>query len=200
MRICFSAGHGLGSRKPGAVDPGAVGSGIEEADFTRSFSKRLALDFSALGHWVMLRDSGHYAGADDDAARAMCDVFIEIHLNAGPKAANGTETLVHPSAPKGSFDLARRINDGLVRALTTRDRGVKTRADLAVLKPHAGMKACLVEVFFITSKEDFSKWQKNPAAAELAVVNAILVSEGKKPVKSLPRRWGRIRRAIARIV
>lgn len=198
MRICFSAGHGLGSRAPGRTDPGAQAHGIDEADFTRSLCIRLAHDFAALGYWTMLRDGGHYSLADDDAAKAMCDVFVEIHLNAANKTAHGTETLIHGNAPAGSSKLANAIQTRLVRALGTRDRGVRQRSDLAVLKPHKGMKACLVEVFFLTSQTDLAKWRTNGNRGELAIVNGILASQGKRTVRSLPRKWGKAHRAIAR--
>lgn len=199
-RICFSAGHGVGSRKGGKIDPGAVAGGREEADFTLRLCARLADDFANLGWPTLLRDTGAYYEADDDAFQWKAEYFVEIHLNAGPVTANGTETLVNSGAPEGSARLAKLVQSRLVSALKTKDRGVRTRNDLAVLRPHGRMKSILLEVFFITSAYDVARWKKNYLKAELAIVNGILVASGRKPVSSLPRTWGPIRRRLIKRV
>lgn len=199
-RICFSAGHGLGSRAPGKSDPGAVALGREEDDFTLRVCSRLADDFANLGWPTLLRDTGAYYAADDDASRWDADILVELHLNAGAAKANGTETLVNSGAPAGTVKLAKAVQSRLVAALGTTDRGVRTRNDLAVLKPHKGMLAILVEGFFITNASDVAKWKRGYLKAELAIVNGILVGTGRKPVGSLPRTWGPIRRRLIKRV
>lgn len=195
-RVCISAGHGMGSRKPGQFDPGATAAGKQEAVGTLGMAKRLHADLGVLGIWCLLRDNGAYYEADDDAAKAGCELFMEIHFNAGTPAADGTETLIAEGADPRSLAFAKAVQSRLVRALGTDDRGVKRRGDLAVLKKHKGMASILVETHFITSALDRNLWARNVDRAELAMLNGILVTLGRKEAKSLPRKWGAVRRAL----
>lgn len=199
-RVCISAGHGLSSRVPGQVDPGAdiVTSENSEADFASTFSKRVVRDLSVVfgkykESYVFLRDEGAYAQADDFAVKHACDLFIEFHLNSG--GGTGTEVLFNDY---GSKPLALRMSGNVARALGVRDRGAKRRTDLAVLHPHSGMLSILAELFFADSKSDVNKYRDHVEATELAVVNTVLGQFGWASVKSLPRKWGRIRKALYR--
>lgn len=198
-RICISAGHGLGSRATGKMDSGAgiVTSSASEAEVTLAFSKRLNADFAALfagrpGAFHMLRDTGVFYKADDDAARNACDTFIEIHTNAGAGKAkkDGREIGVevfYEDTKDATF--AKAMQRRLVAASGLPDRGAKRTTNLAVLQPHSGMRQVLVELFFGSDADDVAAYRAHHEAMELAIVNTCLATWGWREVKKLPRTW-----------
>ncbi len=81
------------------------------------------------------------------------DLFVSIHCNAAEdESANGTETFTYPDDQKGEA-LAECINNQIVDALNTTDRGVKFGERLAVLRGTL-MPAVLVELAFISNTSD----------------------------------------------
>ena len=89
------------------------------------------------------------------------DLFLSLHTNASANAqATGTEALVYRID-----STAGRIADNLLRALrrTTglRNRGVKARPGLYVLK-RTSMPAVLVELGFITNPNDAALMAGSP--------------------------------------
>lgn len=82
--------------------------------------------------------------------------MISLHCNAADGKANGTETFYRGEAHR---PMAQRINDAVVDALETRDRGVKTEsssqhARLAVM---AFQPCFLIELGFIDHPGDRAK-------------------------------------------
>lgn len=154
MRICIDAGHGMGNRTPGLYDPGAIGNGFKEAEITLVYADTLADACRMRGHEVYLTRDDHttdcpLTGRVARALAAGCDVFISIHCNASTStASNGMETL-HRS--DGDV-FARKVHVALRRELGLRDRGLKVRDDLAVLRFPG--PACLVELGFISNQSD----------------------------------------------
>ena len=87
------------------------------------------------------------------AKNAGCDVFISLHLNDfDDDSANGLEVLYRDTQDKA---LAQKLQDALVAATKMRDRKVKQRTDLAVLK-FTGL-AVLIELGFIANDSDRAK-------------------------------------------
>lgn len=196
----ISAGHGEDSRVSGKTDTGAniVGSSLDEDDITLNFSKRLVQDLRVLygrrGR-VMLRNSGKYYRADDDAANWGADLFIEIHVNSG--GGTGTEVYYRAGASSNTAAFASNVSSSVATAYGLRNRGAKS-ANFSVLAAHRGMQSILLELFFGDSKKDVAAHRLNYTKAELALLNNILGHYGWKKVKSLPRTWGRVRRAAYR--
>lgn len=201
-RLCCSAGHGENSRGPGRDDPGMskLGPGDED-DFNLGITKNLVADFKVAfapvpGAYVMLRNGGYYAKADDDARRHGCDTLVESHLDAGGGRANGTSVLYEND---GSKPLASRLSLMISRGLGTDNDGAKRRTDLAVLEPVRGdslKRQVLVEWLYGDSKSDIAKWRANSVKGELAAVNAILLEYGWPTVTKLPRTWGSLSKAV----
>lgn len=78
--------------------------------------------------------------------------FISIHLNsADNKSASGIETLVY-SLKGTAYDLAEKVQKNMVAATGWKDRGVKERPGLTVLKK-TKMPAILCEIGFISNDE-----------------------------------------------
>lgn len=149
-KIFIDPGHG-------GKDPGAGGNGLAEKDVALTVSKLLKTELLISGFDVrMSREGDTYPSLADryTAANAWgADYFISIHCNsAADPAASGTETLVYALGSKAA-NMAAVVQNSLVRALGTRDRGVKARPDLAVLRG-TKMPAILVECGFISNTAD----------------------------------------------
>lgn len=80
------------------------------------------------------------------------DVFVSIHCNAANGCARGTEVECYSRMSNGG-NLAQCIQDQIVSALGTVDRGVKEMPGLIVLR-HTDMPAVLVETAFIDNDDD----------------------------------------------
>ena len=151
MRICIDARHNYDK-----YDTGAVGNGLKEQEVTFKIADRLkSLLVSAGAEVTMTRDKltdnvgVNAKDAINERARlanlAGCDYFISIHCNAG--GGTGTETLIYGKGGKAEA-LAEAVNEKLVKHLGLRDRGIKVRPDLGVLRL-TNMPAILVETAFI---------------------------------------------------
>lgn len=87
------------------------------------------------------------------------DIFVSVHLNA-TLGASGVETLLYNTTNKESrtYILADRINSKTVEYSKLKNRGLKERKDLWVLKD-TKMSACLVECGFI--EKDWNNINEN---------------------------------------
>lgn len=188
FRITNSGGHGMSSRHPGQIDPGAVAPWQKEYEEVRVFAQNLAKDFAALGCYSLFRDTGFYSLADDDAHGFNSDVFIEWHLDSFAASSTGVGAFVRGNASTKERLLAANICAAVAKATGLRNRGVKS-ADFAVLNQYPDMDSVLVELFFVSNKSDHDKFMAAKGAVELGVVNAVLKTYGKPLVRSLPRGW-----------
>jgi len=157
--VCIDPGHGMSNRSTGIFDPGAVhieaGVRFEESTIALKYGLTLKDEFRAKGiHVFMTRDDADdHAPVGQRAANAKnadCDLFISLHLNDfDDDSANGFEVLFHGNEDK---PLAQRLQKAIVAVTKLRDRGVKQRNDLAVLKFDG--KAVLIELGFIANDKD----------------------------------------------
>ena len=139
---------------------GAVGF-LAETDVNRAVGKRLIAMLKEAGHTVY--DCTVDVSSNDlydrvqKANKTNAEFFLSIHLNAYSKAsASGTEIYVYPTASTATRTKAKAINDAIVNAINTSNRGVK-EATYYVLK-NTKMPAALVELFFITNQADCNKY------------------------------------------
>lgn len=149
----------MSNRSPGVFDPGAVHKEgdtlFREADIVLKYGLTLKDELRARGIEVfMTRDDNTDVAPVGMRARAAkqagCDVFISFHMNSvEDDDAHGTETLYRDAADKR---LARRIQDVLMGTLNLRDRGIKERTDLAVLRFDG--PSALAELGFIGNDKD----------------------------------------------
>lgn len=155
----------MSNRRAGVYDPGAtvkVGKReITEADIVMDWANELKIQLETLGAKVIrtrinasdVAPVGERAGI---AHKYGCDTFISLHTNAADGKANGTETFYRGAQNAG---LAKACNNAIIKALGTKDRGIKTEAAsqhsrLAVLSFPA---ACLIELGFIDHEGDRSR-------------------------------------------
>lgn len=149
FRIVIDAGHG-------GSDPGATGaSGAYEKEFNLSLAKRVSqlLDQDPMFEVRLTREEDQFIELEDRAAFAndwKADVLVSIHGNTyEDKKVSGTETLY---TNDDSILLAQLLQEQVVSALGTRDRGVKQ--DQLVVLSLAQMPAVIVEVGYLTNKKE----------------------------------------------
>lgn len=162
LKVCIDPGHGMSNRQVGVFDPGAThlenGFLFKEADIALRYGLALKDVFRARGVEVFLTrdDSMDHAPVGTRAAMARnagCNVLLSLHLNDfDDDAANGLEVLFRDADDKL---LAQKLQDALVKVTKMRDRKIKQRTDLAVLK-FQGV-AVLIELGFIANDADRSK-------------------------------------------
>lgn len=177
--IILDAGHG-------GKDPGAVGpTGLQEKDVTSLVATSMAGHLREAGRQVLLTRPGPEFVSLADRVRianaaAGADALVAIHCNAAHSPeAGGSETLYYPGSVQGEY-LARELQWRLVHTVGLRDRGVKPRGDLAVLK-RTKMPAALVELAFIS----------NPVEEALLADPQWLAAIAAELAKGVARWWHR---------
>lgn len=171
--VCIDAGHG-------GKDPGAINGIYEEAEAALDIALRLGSLMTEAG-WdvIYTREDDTFVELYDRykiANEAGADCFVSIHLNSAEnKSANGTETLVYSPNSIEACDLAESVQNLLIAYTAFRDRGIKYRPGLCVLK-RTKMPAILVETGFI-SNDDEAKYLFSQTIQESiaeAIKNGIL--------------------------
>jgi N-acetylmuramoyl-L-alanine amidase len=156
MKIAIDPGHGMSNRQTGIFDPGAThienGFRHEEATIALKYGLTLKDALRARGHEIFMTrdDQEDHAPVGTralNAKNAGCGVFISLHLNdVGDDTANGLEILFRDGDDKA---LAQKLQDALLPITGFKDRKIKKRDDLAVLK-FLG-PAVLIELGFIAN-------------------------------------------------
>ena len=156
LTVCIDPGHTQGRDTKG--DPGAVNGRRWESVAALDIALSLGEMFKGAGCSVVYtRTKGDPSltlkRRCDIANKANADVFISIHLNSAEnKAATGVEVLRYGTTSERTIELADNVQEKLVDATGFRNRGVKIRNNLYVLK-HTKMPAILVETGFISNNE-----------------------------------------------
>lgn len=167
MRINVHGGHSLKCR-------GASGY-LDEVNEDRKVKNRVIELLRANGHTVYdcTDDNGKSQKANLRAIVNKCnshsaDLDVSIHLNAG--GGTGTEVYIYNNKSKAK-DEATRIAEKISNALGIRNRGVKERTNLYVLKKTKS-PALLVECCFVDNSKDKAHW--NAESCAKAIVEGIL--------------------------
>ena len=169
IKIYIDQGH-----NPEAPNGGAEGNGLREQDITYRVGQELATLLRADGDYEVrlsrptptsslgTSNSTSLRARVEDANAWGADYFISIHTNASSNsAASGTEAFAY-SEPSRAFSLGEDIVEGITNVTGLRDRGMKVRPGLYVLRRTA-MPAVLVELGFITNPGDAALMNENPA-------------------------------------
>lgn len=174
--VCIDPGHGLGNKAAGVYDPGAVGSGVHEADLALAQGLTLKYVLAQAGiKCVMTRDEKSDVTPVGDRAKkakkAGATVYVSIHMNSGAPGATGTEIIVRDAEDR---ELAGHVLPKLIGAIGLKNRGVKDEASthvgrLAVLSFDG--PAILIEVAFISNPKDVR--QSTGRDKRIAIAEAI---------------------------
>lgn len=150
--ILLVAGHGAG-------DPGACGSGYQEANLTREVVAALAKAINA-SVFDTSKNMHKYLSNGGSYDFSKYKYVFEIHFNSYNKSANGSEILVHVN--KGNTSRERRIVDA-VAAVGFSNRGIKTRNNLGNMNRlhKLGIEYSLLEVCFIDNASDMNTYKNN---------------------------------------
>lgn len=164
-RIFLDPGHGMDNVKPGVYDPGAVAppSGIEEADIALAWALTGKAMLLMAGHEVILSRKTEWSKSPLNARVKMaevndCDLYLSLHMNAGPSIANGCEAYYRkPEDRNPAYEAVRSLEE-----IGFKNRGIKTedqsaRKKLAVLDFHKPVT--LIEIGFITNLSDLLRAQ-----------------------------------------
>lgn len=165
MKVFINPGHDK-EHDSGAVNPS---SGLRECDVAAEVGALVVDYLEAAGCTCKLMQSDNLAPTSTGRSRCAdrrgltvtetandwdADIFISIHCNgAEAEEACGTETFAYALDGGDGEKLATCIQDQIVDALNTVDRGVKANPKLLVLK-YTGMPAVLVELGFISNASD----------------------------------------------
>lgn len=180
IRIFIDQGH-----NPQNPNAGSEGNGLREQDITYDIGNRLAQLLRQNGNFdvrtsrtsptqILGTSNATSLQARVNAANQFgADAFISIHTNASENAsASGAEALVYQTGTAASR-LAEDILTSLTRQTGLRDRGVKARPGLYVLRRTA-MPAVLVETGFITNAGDASILTDRADDVARGIYNGIL--------------------------
>lgn len=155
MKVFLNPGHA----PDGKPDPGAVNNetGLRECDVALAVGKSAESYLNEAGVETALLQSDSLEEICEAANSSDADIFVSIHCNAADaEGANGTETWACAGSYRGSM-LADCIQNQIVDALGTVDRGVKTATPgvngLYVLT-NTDAPAVLVELAFISNDDD----------------------------------------------
>ena len=181
MKILLISGHG-------ANDPGAIGCGYKEAELTREFTKLLKKQLEKYCD-VDIYDTTKNAYRELMMGRFTInkyDYVLECHFNAfNDASANGSEIFVT------TLEKAVTVEKGIMKKMKKYfklrgDEGVK-RCNYAVIKniKNHGISSALLEICFITNKNDMKMYQM--AKESIALDVAVAIADGfglkKKDVK-----------------
>lgn len=161
--IVIDPGHG-------GRDPGAVGiNNLQEKGVVLDIGKQVAEILEQNGVQAVL---SRYDDREIDLAprvqmaeRVNADLFVSIHANAismSRPEVNGIETYYYSTGLR----LAQTVHRSLLQATGANDRGVR-RARFYVLR-HTSMPAVLLEVGFVTGREDAPRLASSAYRTRLA--------------------------------
>lgn len=162
------AGHG-------GSDPGAVGNGTNERDFTRAYYvDQIAGYINATpGHSAVVYDKRqnmyldtYNGGGMYWAKKQGFDTVTEIHQDAATQTATGGHVIVYSGFVPDAIDLAMR--DTIQKYVGIRythkgHKGISGRNNLLQVNvaSEIGVNYRLVELGFITNKTDFNNFKNN---------------------------------------
>lgn len=159
MRVFLNPGHDP------EYDSGAVnqGMGLRECDIAHDVGVLAAAYLEKAGCEVRMLQSDNLNGESkcpDRQDATVCgaandwtaDIFVSLHCNAANAVSRGTEICVYRIGGEAE-KLAGCILHQIVNAVGTKNRGLKERPGLCVLR-RTDMPAVLVEMAFIDNDSD----------------------------------------------
>jgi N-acetylmuramoyl-L-alanine amidase len=174
-------GHGMGNRRKGRFDPGAVSNGVRECDIVMDWANDLRRHLRAMNRRVVRTRVNHADPAPLGDRSAIARhykgrVMVSLHCNSsGTGRASGTETFYRGAENKA---LASKLNQAVVDVMQSPNRGPKTEnqsqhSSLAIMR----FQPCfLIEIGFIDHSGDRAKMQdpciRDRATAALAKIIA----------------------------
>ena len=167
MKIFINAGHG-------GSDPGAVSkNGTKEKDITNNVAAFLAFELIKKGYKVeFFQQERNITEVSAAEVTSNSDLFISIHCNSfSNPSANGLEVLYYTKSKKGKA-IAQTLQNALLSMTNLKDRGIKGRDDLHVLKRTLA-PAVLIELAFISNEKEEKMLLETPEVFALGIAAGI---------------------------
>ncbi|MBT0549167.1 N-acetylmuramoyl-L-alanine amidase [Riemerella anatipestifer] len=149
------------------ADPGAVYNGQKEADLTKEARSLFVKYFpNGKNELILDRDNETNLQLQRRIKPGAGSVLLDIHFNAGPRTATGTECLVNRKDFVNKNSMSYRMADEISKAtseiLGIPNRGVKCESTtrhgrLGILNLGAGCSV-LWEICFISNPNDMEQW------------------------------------------
>ena len=179
-KIYIDQGH-----NPVNPNAGAEGNGLREQDLVYTIGQRLAALLRANGNFEVRLSrptADTQLGSSTNTSLAArvreanewgADYFISLHTNASSSpSATGSEAYAYARGTP-AFRLGEDILEGLNAATGLRNRGMKARPGLYVLRK-TEMPAVLVELGFITNPSDAARMRDDPEAFARGIYRGIV--------------------------
>ena len=179
-KIYIDQGH-----NPENPNAGAEGNGLQEQTITYNVGQELAnllranpdfevrLSRPSPSTSLGTSNATSLQARVNDANAWGADYFISIHTNAsGNSTATGVEAFAY-SRPSRGYSLGEDIVKNLSESTGLRNRGMKTRPGLYVLR-RTDMPAVLVEIGFITNPNDAALMSGQPDLFARGIYEGIL--------------------------
>ena len=184
IKIYIDQGH-----NPQNPNAGAEGNGLREQDLVYTIGQELATLLRRNGNFDVrlsrptketllgTTNATSLAARVNDANRWGADYFISLHTNASEQsAATGVEGYAYAQGTRG-FALGEDILTNLSDTTGLRNRGMKARPSLYVLRK-TSMPAVLVELGFITNPRDAALMLNSPELFAEGIYRGILEYTG----------------------
>ncbi len=181
IRIYIDQGH-----NPSSYNTGAEGNGFFEQDITYDIGVRLARLLESDGRFEVklsrptpetilgTNNSSSLVERVRQANAFGAALFISLHTNAASSSTpGGTEALVYSRTATVARAVAEDVLEQLHLLTGLRNRGVKYRPDLYVLR-RTVMPAVLVEMGFITNPYDAALMTNSPDLFATGIYRGIL--------------------------
>lgn len=185
IKIYIDQGH-----NPVNPNAGAEGNGLREQDLVYTIGQRLADRLRANPDFEVrlsrpTRDTQlgsttatSLSARVNEANRWGADYFISLHTNAAASpSASGAEAYAYARGTR-AFEFGRDILDSLTAVTGLRNRGMKVRPGLYVLRK-TQMPAVLVELGFITNPGDAALMRDDPGLFAEGIYRGILDYTGE---------------------
>ncbi len=180
IKIYIDQGH-----NPQNPNAGAEGNGLREQDIVYRIGIELASLLRANSNFEVRLSrptaTSQLGSSNSESLRLRvndanswgADYFISLHTNASSlPAASGTEAFAY-SEPSAAFSLGEDILRALSQATGLKNRGMKVRSGLYVLRK-TQMPAVLVELGFITNPGDAALMNNSPALFARGIYQGII--------------------------
>lgn len=150
---------GAGHTPSGTIGSGAGGEKgqLNESNCTREIAPLVVEGLKSLGYSAKYSvfERGNTYLYEDCYTRAKnantdgCELYVEIHLNAG--GGVGCEVVTSSNTSKSTTEIAARVSSSIAKEMNFTDRGIKQES-LIVLR-YTSMPAILIEVCFVDSSD-----------------------------------------------
>ncbi len=166
-KILINAGHSVNG-----TDWGACGNGLREAEINKKIAMKLCELLMSDGHAVTyFQQTKSVNDVWQFENKCSYDMIVSVHCNSFNSTSHGHEVLYNVGSTKGK-KLAQAIQTSLVKTVGLRDRGIKSRDNLCVLK-YTKSPAVIVETAFISNPNEAKLLKENPDIFARAIAEGV---------------------------